>query len=66
MKNKLLFFLLILFVVYLISQDATATGSTANEFFAWVDGGVDTAREFMDALFDDSNAATSVPATATN
>lgn len=55
MKNKLLFFLLILFVFYLISQDATQTGATANEFFTWVDGGLDHARDFMDALLDKSD-----------
>lgn len=52
MKNKLLFFLLVLFVVYLISQDATQTGETANEFFGWIDGGIEHARDFMDALLD--------------
>jgi len=60
MKNKLIFSLLILFVFYLISQDATQTGNTANEFFTWVDGGIEHAKDFMDALLDRE----SVPATS--
>lgn len=61
MKNKLLFSMLILFVFYLISQDATQTGLTANEFFSWVDGGFEHAKEFVDALLDNeaTNTVTS-------
>lgn len=54
MPRRLIYALLILFLVFLIAQDATGTGSTARAFFGWVNSGVDTAFDFIDALFDDT------------
>lgn len=51
MQNRVTFFLLVLFVVFLIMNDAAGAGETANSFFSWVGGGLNQFRDFIDALF---------------
>lgn len=52
MPRNWIYFLLILFVVYLISLNPTDAGTTAHTFFGWLGGMATTAGEFFDGLFD--------------
>lgn len=52
MKKKLPTYLLVLFVAFIILQDATAAGTQANRFFGWLFDGVGVAGEFVASVFD--------------
>lgn len=55
MQNKVTYFLLLLFVLFLIVNDATGAGQAANSFFGWVGEGFESFRDFLDALFAGSD-----------
>jgi hypothetical protein len=57
MQRRVIFFLLILFVVFLMTTDESGTGETAKSFFDWVGGGLDKTRDFVDALRSESDVA---------
>lgn len=50
--KKLPYYLLILFVAFIIIQDAASAGTTANRFFGWLFDGIGVAGEFVASVFD--------------
>ncbi len=59
MQNKVTYFLLVMFLIFLIVNDAAGAGETANSFFGWLGGIFTSFRDFVDALFggDDDSLA---------
>lgn len=60
-KSKVLYGVLIFFILYLIFTDASGAGRSANAFFGFIGDGVKSFLEFVDAAFDKSEPQ---PATA--
>ncbi|MEM7092473.1 MAG: hypothetical protein AAF567_05690 [Actinomycetota bacterium] len=58
MQRQLTFYLLVLFAVYIIANDATGSGDLANSFFDWLGDGLDKTRTFVNATLGDDSTAT--------
>lgn len=56
MQSKLTYLLLLFFVLFLIVNDATGAGQSANSFFGWIGQGFESFRDFLDALFAGEDA----------
>jgi ABC-type nitrate/sulfonate/bicarbonate transport system permease component len=61
MQRKWFYYLLVLFVLFLIWQNAAATGQEANAFFGWLGEMLDRGFEFLDNLFGSSGSNSGVP-----
>lgn len=57
MQRKWFYFLLGLFVLFLIWQNADGTGQDANAFFGWLGDLLDRGFDFLDSLFDGGDGA---------
>ena len=49
MQRQLTFYLLVLFAIYIIMNDATGSGDLANSFFDWLGEGLDKTRTFVNS-----------------
>lgn len=61
MQRKWFYFLLVMFVLFLIWQNADGTGQDANAFFGWLGDILDRGFEFLDSLFGDTGGGTEAP-----
>jgi hypothetical protein len=53
--RRIIIFLTVLFVLFLIWQAPTATGDGAGAYFAWIGDLFTAAIDFLDSVFDGSN-----------
>ncbi len=61
MQQKATYWFLVLFVGFIIFQDAGSAGTTANQFFGWLFDSVSVAGDFLGGVFGDDEGGDPAP-----
>lgn len=58
MMQRIMFYLLILFAIFMIMKDPSDTGEIATSFFDWLGEGLDKTREIVNVTLGDESTVT--------
>ena len=58
MQRQLTFYILVLFAIYIIMNDASGSGDLANSFFDWLGDGLDKTRTFVNSTLGEQSTTT--------